>query len=388
MTETLPGRLAAPRKGRSRYQGRRLLRGALPLGLLLLFASIAAACGDDSDDAAPTATTQASATTPSTTATEGSPGATEGGDAAWEAVVADAEEEGTLTHYASTVGVSERTGPVFEEKHGIKLEFLRASVGELLPRVDEELLRGVPGADVLSINGDQWFIDNAPNLLPLQGPNVAAMAEARPDLVTETQVAIGLTPFALAYNTNEVTEPITTYSDLLRPELEGRIAIINPTAEVLQVMIGEIDEMLPEFWTEMKNMGLTSITGTPALCAAVGSGEVAVAIGATVSSCLPVIEGGAPLEMVFPSESTVVSAVFSGVLKTSANPNAAQLYVDFMASEEGQRIVHEGNDLISPMEGIGGIDIGDTPTILFDPEKWTPEATAAALAKFQEVTGL
>ena len=48
---------------------------------------------------------------------------------------------------------------------------------------------------------------------------------------------------------------------------------------------------------------------------------------------------GAPVDLIFPSDGVPLNYYAAGVPKSAANPNAGKLFIDFLLSKEGQKML-------------------------------------------------
>lgn len=340
--------------------------------LLCLLALLATACGSGGG------TAEEPSEEPSPTET-----APPSEDAAWQQVIEKAQEEGSVNLYLSPIGVGERLAAAMQEKYGIHVEVLRAPTGELVTRVTEEIANDAPGADVVFLSDEVWYQANGDVLAELTGPDVERWLDS--EYAGENYFLPATTPFVIAYNTSLIDEPVTGYEDLLRPELKGKVggtdAASATTILALYEWLG--DNVAPDYLEKLAANDLVIYPSVAPLIQAVAAGEVAAALIQVPSSVQPIIAEGAPVEMVMP-EPAMVYGSGVGVLAKSGNPNAAQLLVNFMASEEGQAVIHEDKSSASPLDPVG-LEVPEP--IRYDPGSWTADEIDAALKAWMRTLG-
>jgi iron(III) transport system substrate-binding protein len=142
----------------------RRFRSAGCLAVLVALASVAAACGGDNKSSAGAATTAAAAGTvaKAPAPTSGATTTAAPNSAAWDAVVANAKQEGKVTIYSSQgLDVLNDLAAKFKEKYGITLEVVRGIDADLIPKVDAEVKTGNRVADVVAFANAQWGVDGA-----------------------------------------------------------------------------------------------------------------------------------------------------------------------------------------------------------------------------------
>ncbi|KAG2882538.1 hypothetical protein PC117_g26203 [Phytophthora cactorum] len=105
--------------------------------------------------------------------------------------------------------------------------------------------------------------------------------------------------------------------------------------------------------------GMAVIKGNGAVMKAVASGEKSYGV---VVDYLVAREKakGSPVELIYPEEGVPIITEPIGIMKEAANVPAAQAFVDFILSEEGQKLsaeigyspIREG---VAPPEGLKGV---------------------------------
>ena len=92
----------------------------------------------------------------------------------WDAIVASAEEEGSVTIYsAQTEGIVNDSAAAFQEEYPmIQVNVVREGAASIVARVGEELTAGAPTADIVEVslnmaeaNNPDWFAELDP-LMP------------------------------------------------------------------------------------------------------------------------------------------------------------------------------------------------------------------------------
>lgn len=166
----------------------------------------------------------------------------------------------------------------------------------------------------------------------------------------------GLTQRArvIMYNTDRVTPDAAPKSllDLTDPKWRGQIAAAGSTNGSLQAQVAAMRQLLGEPATEAWLRGLTAnkvtfFGGHTDVRKAVGSGEFALGLVNHYYFYLQQAEGS-KVGIVFPDQGDgqmglLTNATAVAVVKREANLPAAQAFVDFLVSAEGQRLFAEGN---------------------------------------------
>jgi iron(III) transport system substrate-binding protein len=166
--------------------------------------------------------------------------------------------------------------------------------------------------------------------------------------------------FGMVYNTNMLkkSEVPQTWEELLEPKWKGKITMVNPAAGgagafTLAQLIEE-KTMGPKYgmpWlTKLKAQDLQLVTRDAQMVQAVATGESPLAIVVFRPLFTEVKDKGAPIEYSFPMKADNMWTLNSSCLLAKApHPNAAKLYVDWIWSPEGQKVIAaEGSYPVMP----------------------------------------
>ncbi|MDT0202700.1 extracellular solute-binding protein [Nocardioides sp. AE5] len=256
----------------------------------------------------------------------------------WDGIVQAAKDEGSLTLYTSAGTVpSEELIKAFTDKYGVDVTLVRGIDSELLPKIETELNINKGIADVF-ITSDQLWTESHPDAVTeLKGPAVDEDAyNAAVNAPEKTWAATHAFIAALSWNTDLVSKDLATFADLLDPSLSnGKIGLPDPDVSPSIVQFYQHLEAVEgvDYVEKLAAQSPRIYSSTAAMMQAIASGEVA----ASPYTQLMVDEkaAGAPVEYVVPEDAWGVRS-YGGVMKTAPNPNAAQLFMDFVLSHDGQ----------------------------------------------------
>jgi iron(III) transport system substrate-binding protein len=339
--------------------------------LVAVMALVGTACGSGGDDS--------SATPPSTT----QQGAES--DPEWDAIVAAAKQEGSVTLYLPAPGVAERLKPAFEEKYGITLEFVRAASGELITKLEQEKASGAAGGDVAFLADVAWFKGHAADMITPDGPDFAGWEKGT--YWTDTHFVPAINPYVIAWNTSVVPGAITGYEDALTAAKDGQVGSMDVVSAAVSGWYSWLeeefgDDYLTAFAAKKPFLYPSTVPGAQSL----GSGEIGVALFMVPSAVKPLQDQGAPIEYVLPKPA-LGTPYGAAAVGWSKHPNAAKVLVNYMASKEGQRVVHGPDKLsISPLAGIEGALPNDGVT-LWEAAAWDPAKTEGYNSHWRQVMG-
>ncbi len=262
-------------------------------------------------------------------------------------LIAGAKKEGSLTLYSSAqVEVMTAVGNAFEKKYGVKVSLWRGASEQILQRVLTEARGGRFFADVMETAGPNIEAANREKLL--QDIVTPAASELMPEAVSRERpwIVSRLSVFVIAYNTNVVKKADTPrrFEDLLDAKWKGKLGIEADDNNWLMAVTGALgeDRGLKLFRDMAAKNGISVRKGHALLANLVASAEVPVAISSYVDEVDSLKKAGAPIDSVFAAP-TIAMPTAVAVFRRAQHPYAAVLFVDFLLSEEGQKILAAHN---------------------------------------------
>lgn len=265
-----------------------------------------------------------------------------------EKVLAEgAKKEGEVMLYTSLVPEDlTALAAAFEKKHGVKLKTWRANSEKVLQRALTEARAGRHDADIVETNGPQ--LESLYREKALAGPLYSPHLK---DLMPQARQAHGhwvgtrINMFVQSYNTNLVKkeELPRTYQDLTHPRWKGRLGIEAEDEDWFAMIIKALGEEtgLRTFREIARVNGLSVRKGHTLLAGLVASGEIPLALTTYSHGAEKMKQKGAPVEW-FAIAPAIGRANGIGVVRKPPHPHAAALFVDFLLSPEGQRILQKG----------------------------------------------
>lgn len=291
------------------------------------------------------------------------------GDAQWRATVAAAEEEGRVVLYSTLLPeINTRLEAAFEEVYpGIDLEITRTVGPEISSILDAEKQTGTDGADVVSHVNYSWMYDHVDDgyFVEPAGPHSAGPQYAGTDNLKEGVFAVSLlSGIGIAWRTDLVPEPPTSYEDLLDPRFGGgQLGIVdaqgNPSTSSFYAWAQDEfgDDFVSRLAAQDPKVYPTAVPTLEALIA----GEVSINAWASSVGVAQAEANGAPIDFVLPDPG-FAPLNLSYMLSWSQRPNASQVLFDFMACPAGQEALARDNVSVLP----------DVPGTLGPPDSVTP----------------
>lgn len=257
---------------------------------------------------------------------------------------AKTQEEKVLTVYsAGPDGLAANIQEAFEEKTGIKVEMFQGTTGKILSRLEAE--KNNPVADVVVL-ASVASMDGLKATDQLQSYQDAANKDnINSDWSDREGYFYGYSASALgiAYNTKNTTQVPEDWSDLAKAEWQNKINIPDPSlsGSAVDFLFGytEADNTAWSTIDTWKKNGLQVNGANKEALDAVITGEKNATIAGVDYMAYKAKADGEPIEIVYPKSGTVVSPRAVGILKEAKHVEAAKAYVDFLLSDEGQKLV-------------------------------------------------
>lgn len=267
--------------------------------------------------------------------------------AADPAVVEAARSEGTLNVADSAPGENfQKFMAAFHAKYPfleIASGFFSAPTGRVLARVNAEIDAKHVSFDVmLAANVAAWVqMTHDGKIMQYVSPEYAAFpAGAKQDGYWAASQAIGVIP---VYDKNVMTPPDApkSWSDLLLPRFADRkMAIQNAAAGTQFNWTYLLERALgPDYITKFAAQKPVVMATGAQMVDGITRGEVL--LGAALDHWRgfgPAVEQ-AGLVAVYPAEGMPLTLAPVGIIAGAPHPNAAKLFIDFILSQEGQRLL-------------------------------------------------
>jgi iron(III) transport system substrate-binding protein len=293
-------------------------------------------------------------------------------------LIAGAKKEGALTLYSSLpVEVMTDVTNAFTGKYDVKVELWRAGSEQILQRALTEARAGRFAADVMETAGPE--MEGATRARLLEEIDTPYAAELMPQARVQGRpwIASRLSVFTIAYNTNIVkkNDAPKSYADLLDEKWKGKLGIEADDNNWLMAIsdVMSEDRAAALFRGIVAKNGISPRKGHSLMANLVVSGEVPVALTAYADEIDKLKKTGAPIDNVF-TEPTIAMPTAVAAFARAPHPHAAVLFVDFLLSEEGQRVLARHSVVPThrkvqnlPVE----VTLMDVPKYLRESAKWT-----------------
>ena len=253
-----------------------------------------------------------------------------------------AKKEGTVTIYTSAPPEDMAAIAVaFEKKHGVKLQYWRASSEKVVQRAVTEARGNRFDVDIIETNGpDIEALHREKILQEVRSPHLADLIPGAIPPHREW-ISMRMNIWVAAYNTQLVKkdELPKSFEDLAHPRWKGRLGIEGGDANWFAAVIKELGEAkgLKAFRDIVAANGMSVRVGHTLLTNLVVAGEIPLALTVYNYRVEQIKASGAPIEW-FIIPPTIARFQGMGLARRAPRPHAAVLYFDFMLTD-GQEIL-------------------------------------------------
>ncbi len=263
----------------------------------------------------------------------------------WDKTVAEAKKEDSVNFYTGLPrnATTKKINDACEKKYGSNVKVIELRATELRERIRAERVGNNATADVMHTSANQtrqiWMDDKTVDKIgPLPNGNRlrADLQESWVD--RDVNIPTFLLNYSILVNTKEVTDPITSWNDILNPKYKGKILAddfraIGGGSSYFSVTYEKFGKQFHE------KLAAQNVAFTRDMREAerrVARGEYAIYLPWLVNY-LPSLKG-LPVKAAIPNEGVVYLPYASSILTKAPHPNAARVLIDFMLSDEGQAI--------------------------------------------------
>lgn len=237
----------------------------------------------------------------------------------------------------------------FEAKYpNIDLQFVRSGTGKIQTRIATEAEAGQVQADLIWVADFSYYEDlkDKGYLLKYESPEAKNIPSALKDPEGYYYGARMINE-AIAYNTNLVTAPPQSWKDLLDPQWKNQIMIADATysGAALVAMGGLTTEYGLSYYRSLRANGTAVVSGHGGLTRSIASGEYMV--GMTLDYMVrQQKEAGSPIDIVYPTDGAIAIPSPIAIVSTTKQAQAAEKFVDYVLSVEGQKALVEMGSFI------------------------------------------
>ena len=293
-----------------------------------------------------------------TAASEATPAVKPYTKAQWNALIAKAKQEGSVTVYSSEHPVYlQDLANKFKERYGISVTVNRAVDNVLVTQVTAE-----HGTN--NLKADLWISASKPQVLgalkngwvaDAKGPSFFMKRYDRTKFAKPGKAfAVGTAVLAIGWNSRAVPQGIKDYPGFINQSLSGgKIGVPDPKAApaFIDFYLWLQENYGADYLSKLAALKPKIYVSTLPMQQAMTSGEIAATI-LTPATTRDLKAQGAPVDFAIPPKGAWNAVWFGMVLKEAPHPNAAQLLADYFVTPEGQGLVHKSYG--SVLKGVPG----------------------------------
>lgn len=262
----------------------------------------------------------------------------------WDAVVAAAKKEGQVALYSSGVARAEEPRmAAFKDATGIAVNYARPGGGEIVIRkYEQEIAGGAPQADICTLTDVALglYAQKQGWTAEVDLPNMADLAPQF-EMTVPGVIPTGAFGMVIVANRTMVADADMpkTYSDLLDPKWKGQVLFGAPeNAGSTTVMIkGLVERHGWDFVAKLRANDASEMRLQAEAMQAVARGEKPICVVAQAWGFL-YQQQGAPTQMIFPTDGTIMASTCMFVSAKAQHPNAARVLANHILSPEYQAI--------------------------------------------------
>ncbi|MGU3577063.1 ABC transporter substrate-binding protein [Brucellaceae bacterium C25G] len=244
-----------------------------------------------------------------------------------------------ITVYSAGPGsLIEKLAAGFTEKSGTKVQVFQATTGKIMARIEAEAAN--PVVDVLISASWDTATDFAKRnwLVAYTSPNAVNVPDF---LKNEYAVAQGVSALGIAWNPNSKTQKPSEWADLTKPEYKDLVNLPDPaqsgaTFELVAALQAQAGW---DLFKELKANGANVAGANAEALNPVLQGAKAAVFGAVDYISLSGKAKGESIDVIFPASGTVIAPRPAMILNWSKNQDEAKAFIDYMLSDEGQKMI-------------------------------------------------
>jgi iron(III) transport system substrate-binding protein len=267
-------------------------------------------------------------------------------DTETSASASDGEIAGTLSFYTSQPDAdAQKLVEDFEKRYPeVEVETYRSGTEEVISKLNAEKMAGDVQADVLLVADSVTFEDLKEQDM-LQAYESGEL-DAVPDEFQDTDhyyTGTKIMATGIVANSDSGDVP-TSWSTLTEADAKAQTVMPSPlysgaAAYNLGVLTRQ-DDFGWEFYEKLKNQETAVVKGNGDVLKSVASGDKQYGVIVDYLAARAKADGS-PVELVYPEEGVPVITEPIGITKDTDNTAAAEAFVDYVLSDEGQKLAAE-----------------------------------------------
>jgi len=222
----------------------------------------------------------------------------------------------------------------------VDVQVFRSGTTEVVNKLMAEFMAGDPKADVVFIADavSMEALKQQDRLMPYPDVDVSAFPKQAYDK-DMTYFGTKLITTGIVYNT-AAPRP-TSWLDLLDPALKGKVVVPSPlysgAAAINMAALDGTSALGRDYYGRLAKNGAVAVPSNGNVLKDVANGQKMYGVVVEFMA-LNAKTRGSPVDFVFPKEGVAAITEPIAILKTAKHPEAAQAFIDFVLSKEGQQL--------------------------------------------------
>jgi iron(III) transport system substrate-binding protein len=262
---------------------------------------------------------------------------------AQEDLVALAKKESELVIYGTAQAhqVQRYLKPFNQQYPFLQTKYTRSTGESLTSKILAEASGRQLAADVILINNYTHRMFMKKNLIV---PHLTSAVKSFPAGLADPNgywIGFYIVPYAIEYNTRMVdkNEIPKSYDDLLHPRWKGRMSLEKEEYLVTQAHLNYLGkDKAVDYFRKLARQDLALVKGHSQQTVLLSAGEFSLVVYNDIARTEEYKKKGAPVNWV-DAEPHITVVVAAGMTREAKHPAAAKLFLDFVASQAGQKEV-------------------------------------------------
>jgi iron(III) transport system substrate-binding protein len=255
----------------------------------------------------------------------------------WQGIAA---AQSVTVYTAGPQDLADALSKGFTAKSKAKVNLFQGTTGQVMAKIAAEAAN--PQVDVLISAAWDTGVDLAAKgqLLEYTSPNAKNVPA---DLKTATYVAQGAAALSIVWNSRTGKPKPSDWADLAKPEYKDQVTMPDPAASgsAYGLVSGLVNNQNLgwKFFETMKANGTAVVGANAAALNPVMQGAKSAVFGAVDYISIDAKAKGEAIEVIYPATGTVLESRPMMIMKTSKNVEEAKQFIDYVLSDEGQKLV-------------------------------------------------
>jgi iron(III) transport system substrate-binding protein len=281
-------------------------------------------------------------------------------DAKTQALITEAKAAGPVTLYSmldeSTLRVISSD---FTSKYGVSVEPVRLVTGDLIQRYSAEASSGKTPADLILMTDSKFFDDALKSgwITSVSDADLPAIAADFPEEYYAHNGAtpiVSLIPSEMVVNSDNVPTDPSDWKSYADPDFRGKLMLSEPDSSPANIAFWSlmIEKYGENFLQDIAKNEPKWMGGAVPLTQGIAAGEADLGFPGVAAIVKSLNKANAPVKLIGLAPTTGPEAAVA-LSKNSSNPAGAKLLTAYLLSKDGNKLLNDDSDAISPLDPEG-----------------------------------